>query len=102
MGPWSFGDGIRVERGRLGLRARLRALTDLTAFDVGFDGFLHLWPPVFPEDQLLRLLDAWMSGRDVVVELGDDFAAKRVMARDVDASVVLQEPSFTRDSAFVS
>ncbi len=36
------------------------------------------------------------------MKLGDDFASKRVMARDVDASVVLQESSLLRDSLFVS
>ncbi len=102
MGPWSFGDCIRVERGRFRLHARLRALTNLAALDVGFDGFLHLGPPVLPEDQLLRFLDAWMSGRDVVMELGDDFASERVLARNIDVSVILQESAFARDSAFVS
>ncbi len=42
-----------------------------------------------------------MSGRDVVVELGDDFASERVLARDVDTSVVFQEAAFARDSSFV-
>ncbi len=97
-----FRDCVRVEWGRFGLRARLRALADLAALDVGFYGLLHLWPPVFSEDQFLCLLDAWMSGRDMVVELGDDFASKRMLAWDVNASVVLQVSSFVRDSAFVS
>ncbi len=101
MGLWSFWYSIRVEWGGLGLCARLRALTDLTAFDVGLDGLLHLWPPVLSEDQLLRFFDARMSGRDVIMELGDDFASERVMTRDIDASVVLQKSSFPRDSLFV-
>ncbi len=44
----------------------LRALTDFAAFDIGFNSFLHLWPPVFSEDQLLRLL------RFQDVQLGHD------------------------------
>ncbi len=75
MGPGSLRDRVRVEWGRLGLRARLRSLADLTAFDVGFDGFLHLRPPVLSKYQFLRLFDAWVSGRDVVVELSDDLAS---------------------------
>ncbi len=47
---------VRVERCRLGLHARLRALTNLAAFVVGFDGLLHLGPPVLSEDQLFVFL----------------------------------------------
>ncbi len=43
-----------------------------------------------------------MSGRDVVVELGDDFASKRVMARDIDMSIVLQESAFVGDPTLMS
>ncbi len=33
----------------LGLHAGLRPLAGFAAFDVGFDIFLHLWPPEFAE-----------------------------------------------------
>ncbi len=36
------------------------------------------------------------------MELGDNFASEHMMAWDVDASVVLQESSFPRDSSFMS
>ncbi len=94
MGPWSFWYCVRVERSGLWLHARLRALTDFATFDVGVDSLLHLWPPVFPEDQLFRFLDAWVSGRDMIVELGDDFASECVMVQYVDAPIVLQESPF--------
>ncbi len=42
-----------------------------------------------------------MFGEDVIVALGDDLASKRGFAWDVDASVVLQESSFTRHSSLV-
>ncbi len=43
-----------------------------------------------------------MSSRDVIMKLGDDFALKRMVARDLDSSVVLQESSFAGDSLFMS
>ncbi len=99
QGP--LGYGVRMERGGLGLRARFRTLTDLATFDIGFNGLLHLRPPVLPEDQLLCFLNAWVSGGDVIMELGDDFATERMPTQDVDASVILQKSALSRHSSFV-
>ncbi len=54
------GTAFGLSGAALRLRARLCSLANLAAFDVGFDGLLHLGLPVFSEDQLLcfsRCLD---------------------------------------------
>ncbi len=43
------------------------------------------------ENKLLGLGDAGMSGSDVVVELGNDFALKGVGSGDIDPSVIVNE-----------
>ncbi len=49
MSPGSFRDRIWVERRGFGLRAALRLLTGLAAFNIGFDVLLHFQPPVLSE-----------------------------------------------------
>lgn len=79
---------VRIEWGYLGLGAQLRSLACFASFDICFD-VLHLGPPVFPEDQLFRFLDAEMSGGDVVMTSCDDVTAEGAFLGNVDTSIVL-------------
>ncbi len=101
MGPWSFRDCVQVERRRFGLCARLYSLTNLTSLDVGVNCLLHLGPPVLSEDQFHRLCNAWMSGEDMIVTLGNDLTLKGGFSWHVDAPVIVQKPPLVRDSSFV-
>ncbi len=95
------GTAFGLSGAALGLRARLCSLADFATFDVCIYRLLHLWPPVLSEDQLLRLFNAWMSCKDVVVALHNDLSSERCLPGNIDASVVLQESAFTGDSSFV-
>ncbi len=73
--PWPFWDCVQMKWSHFCLGARLRSLASFTAFNVGLNVLLHLWPPEFAEYQLLHLLDSWMTGTDVVMASGNDLAS---------------------------
>ncbi len=75
MRPWSVWDCVRVKRSGFSLRAGFRSLASFAAFDISFNVLLEFGPLKLAEYQLLRFLDSWMTGGDVVVTSGDDFAS---------------------------
>ncbi len=74
--------------------ARLCLLASFAALNIGFDVLLDLGPPEFAEYKLLRLLDSWVAGGDVVVTLGNDLASKGGFSWDVYSFVIVKESSF--------
>ncbi len=64
-------------------------LAGLAPFNVGLYIPFEFRPPVFAEYQLLRLLDTWMAGCDVIMAVRNDFAPEGGLPRDIDLPIIL-------------
>ncbi len=102
VSPWSFRDCIWMKRSCFGLHTGFCSLASFATLDVGFNVLLDLGPPEFSEYKLLRLLDSWMTGGDMIMTSGNDLASERGFSWDIDSSVIVEHPFLSGDSSVVS